>query len=134
MACTHPAPDFESELIATEKAFCKAAYEEGIGTAFLKFANDEAVILRNRALPIVGRDSLSKHFGGAGKDQVELWWKPTKAQASKEGDLGYTYGEYKVITKDSARTVINSGNYFTIWERNEAGEWKWVLDGGTENQ
>jgi len=52
------------------------------------------------------------------------WW-PTWAGISKSGDLGFTSG---AVVVGGQRT----GQYFTVWQRQADGGWKWVYDGGTE--
>ncbi len=55
-----------------------------------------------------------------------LSWTPTKAEAAKDGTLGYTYGDYEA--KNGAS--VSHGLYVTVWRR-ENGRWKVVLDLGS---
>ena len=42
-------------------------------------------------------------------------------------DLGYTYGTYESRSKDTAKALIEKGNYLRIWKKHK-GTWKVVLD------
>jgi ketosteroid isomerase-like protein len=53
-------------------------------------------------------------------------WEPYKAEASSSGDLGYTLGNWKLVTPDTTYY----GNYYTAWKKGKDGTWKWVVDGG----
>ena len=52
---------WKDEIIATEKAFAKMAMTKGIPQAFIAYAADDAVLLRNNKL-IIGKDSLRASF------------------------------------------------------------------------
>ena len=52
--------------------------------------------------------------------------RPPKQKFSKDGTLGYTYGDYEAKEGVS----ISRGMYVTAWRR-ENGRWKVVLDLGS---
>ena len=59
---------------------------------------------------------------------IHLTWKPDGGEIATSGDLGFTYGIYKLEMKD---TVLK-GTYVSIWKKQTDGKWKFVLDSGNE--
>jgi ketosteroid isomerase-like protein len=56
-----------------------------------------------------------------------LWtWEPAFADASVSGDLGYTYGTYKIEANASTSKTAETGNYLRIWK--QSGGWKVIFD------
>ncbi len=51
----------QNEILQTEKAFEKMAYEKGLAEAFYFFADDEAVILRGNDSLIKGKKSIRNY-------------------------------------------------------------------------
>jgi ketosteroid isomerase-like protein len=109
------------QIVERERAFSKLAGEAGIKAAFLEFIADDGVIFT--PVPIVGRASLASGPDGQGI----LSWTPAFAGMSRSMDLGFTTGPY--AWKDA--TVVQTGQYLTIWRRQPNGEWRFVLDRGT---
>lgn len=60
---------------------------------------------------------------------LELVWGPNGAVVSKSGDLGYSYGWYKLTTVDEkgAKSVSN-GKYLTAMRKQANGEWRPLAD------
>lgn len=126
------APDLSlqaaAEIAAAETAFANMAKEEGVPAAFLAFAADDAVLMRNNSL-IEGHDAMRAYFEKSTLDSVQLSWTPDKVVASKSGDLGYTYGKYQFSAVDTSGQVIRSeGIFHTVWQRQADGAWKFVWD------
>jgi lysophospholipase L1-like esterase/ketosteroid isomerase-like protein len=120
---------WKKEIIAVEKAFCDLAARKGIRHAFLTFAADDAVLMRNDKLT-VGKEALRTYFGKAtGSDTESLVWAPDFVDVSDAGDLAYTYGSYTYSSKDSAgQPVVRKGIFHTVWKRQPDGSWKFVWD------
>ena len=55
-----------------------------------------------------------------------LTWNPGGGEIATSDNLGYTYGIYKLATKDT----IFRGTYVSIWKKQKDGKWKFVLDSG----
>ena len=121
------------QLLDVDMAFSKMSGEKGAKEAFLFYASDSVVKLRNKEFPIIGKNALKQMFDGdADAKNTSLTWEPVKAEISTSGDLGYTYGNYKLRLDDSLTTDTKAfyGNYITIWKKQADGSWKYVLDGG----
>ena len=89
------------------------------------FAEDASIIHDGQT--VTGKTSLRTFYQPvfANKD-FSLTWSPTHAEASRDGTLGYTFGEYE------ARNGATSsrGTYTTVWRKID-GRWKVVLDLGS---
>ena len=107
-----------SAVIATELAFARAAREQGQWTAFRQFATDNALL-----------------FGTNGAFEAQPWlkkqadpaqavvWQPFAVWSSCDGSLAATSGGYR--EPEGA-----TGNFYTVWERQDNGTYKWIFDFG----
>jgi ketosteroid isomerase-like protein len=121
---------WKTEIIETEKAFADMAKKEGIPKAFLAYAAEDAVLMRNNTL-ISGKNAIKNSFGNQdpGAGNVELTWEPDFVDVSRSGDLGYTYGSYTYSFTDTSGAVkLDSGIFHTVWKRQANGEWRFVWD------
>ena len=118
----------KSELFAVEKQFCAMAQSYGVQKAFLYFAADSAVILRHSNV-LKGKDAIRKQYESFPRKGAILEWTPDFADVSSSGDLGYTYGKYKLTSTDSLGHVTqNEGVFHTVWKRQADGLWRFVWD------
>ncbi|TWI88842.1 hypothetical protein LX66_2929 [Chitinophaga japonensis] len=130
-ACNTPVtPDREDArqaVLRADTAFSGLSQAKGFRYAFLAYADSTTVLLRDHHYPIIGREALQfiEHMNDSG---VTLTWEPSFAAVAASADLGYTYGTYTFAARD---TTIR-GTYVTIWKKDGAGNWRFVLDTGNE--
>ena len=121
---------WKSEIVEAEMNFSAMAAEKGISEAFISYAAEDAVLMRNNKL-VVGKQDLIAYLENQPvnvKDE-RLSWKPDYADVSSSGDLGYTYGQFIYSYTDSTgSTVENKGVFHTVWKRQADGSWKFVWD------
>jgi ketosteroid isomerase-like protein len=82
-----------------------------------------------------GHDQIRTHMTTTFGDTARiLAWRPTTADVSNDGTLGYTIGTYNyhVRGRDSAATA-STGHYLTVWRRQADGSWKVLADIGTQH-
>jgi ketosteroid isomerase-like protein len=117
----------KAELLSADTAFCTRAANDGVLQAFLSVATGDTKLLSQTGK---GFDAVRSGF----KDfppTATLTWKPSQAEASSAGDLGYTWGRYEYRDRAAdGKPVVETGTYVTIWRRQADGSWKVVLDGG----
>ena len=113
------------EIVQADKDMNILASKEGFYKALLAYADDSVVKPQEGQLPVIGKSSLEK-FWGDKPDTKEISWEPYKAEAARSGDLGYTLGNWKLVSKDTTMY----GNYYTIWKKQPNGKWKFTVDGG----
>ena len=89
------------------------------------FADDASIIHDGQT--VTGKDALRAFYQPvfANKD-FSLTWSPTHAEASRDGTLWYTFGEYEARNG----TAISHGMYTTVWRKVD-GHWKVILDLGS---
>lgn len=122
--------NWKAEIVATEKEFAEMAAKEGIAKAFLSYAANDAVLMRNDSL-IIGKEAIRISFEGnvTNPGQVTLTWEPDFVDVSKSGDLGYTYGKYEYTVIDSlGNKKAAEGIFHTVWKRQADGKWRFVWD------
>jgi ketosteroid isomerase-like protein len=119
---------YKADLLSADNAFCARAAKDGILEAFMGVATADTKLLSESGK---GFDAVKSGFQDM-PATATLTWKPSQAEVSLGGDLGYTWGryEYRDRTADG-KPVIETGTYVTIWRRQSDGSWKVVLDGGT---
>lgn len=112
-----------NEILAVDLAFSDMSRQVGMKKAFLQFMDNEGTLLRPDRMPVVGADAIDL-LSVLSDTAYTLSWKPMKAEISKSGELGYSYGIYELILPD---TTLN-GTYVNIWKKENDGEWKFVLN------
>lgn len=108
-------------LMGRDRDFSQASAKQGSVPAFTKYAAAEIRLFRNKHLPFTGKHEIAAALEGS---NGVLSWQPEAADASRSGDLGFTYGRYEVKT-DGALTA--KGNYMRFWKKQD-GVWRIVID------
>ncbi|MCX2718594.1 YybH family protein [Lentiprolixibacter aurantiacus] len=121
---------WKKEILEAERAFAAMAKAEGIPEAFLAYAADSAVLMRNNSL-VIGRGQMTEYFEKQSKSSAEmsLSWEPDFIDVSSSGDMGYTYGKFTFTMTDSTGVKQEGkGIFHTVWKRQQDGSWKFVWD------
>ena len=117
---------WKKEILESEENFAKVVQEEGIHNAFVAYAADDAVLMRNNTV-IKGKKAIDEHYKGV--DTKSLTWTADFIEISSSGDLGYTYGTYHYTFNDSlGNEQVDTGIFHTVWKRQSDGSWKFVWD------
>ena len=115
-------------MFAADEAFNQATQERGIDGWLDFFATDGRMLVNGDE--IVGEDSIRaamEPFLASNR----LEWRPSRAVARSESDLADTVGVYRTTLRDNPDSVVATGSYVTIWERQGDGSWKVSLDTGS---
>ena len=114
----------QAQLRARDSELSKLSATRDAQTAFESFASPEVRVFRDEKLPFIGKTAGLT----AVPANTSTWtWEPTFADVSRSGDLGYTYGTYRIASKDAPAKNIESGNYYRIWKKQD-GKWFVVAD------
>ena len=113
------------EIIKADEAFSALSKKSGMKRAFIEYIADEGILLRPNHPPIIGANAID-FLSQANDSSYTLTWSPGGAEIAISGEMGYTYGIYKLETKD---TVLR-GTYVSIWKKQKDGQWKFILDSG----
>ncbi|MBZ0199385.1 MAG: hypothetical protein K8H86_05930 [Ignavibacteriaceae bacterium] len=117
---------YTEEIKEADINFSTLSEKEGTATAFIKYAGDDVVMLRDKKFPLLGKKELEDYYNARPDDGSKLTWYPLKAEAAESGEIGYSFGNWEYKTHDTTFY----GNYVSVWKRNVNGEWKYILDGG----
>jgi ketosteroid isomerase-like protein len=116
-----------NEMQQTDVEFAEMAFEKGYRKAFMEYMEDDAVLLRDNHLPIIGADAV-QYVSSIDDTSFTVNWDPQGGDVSGSGDMGFTYGVYEIRTE----TERQKGTYVTIWRKQKDGRWKYVLDAGAQ--
>ena len=104
------------EVIAAERAFADYTREHGMRSGFLAFVAPDGWGFDPAPTPArPGLEALPE----AATEGPPLHWWPQFAGVANSGDLGFTTGGATIPVR-----------YFTVWQRQVDGTWRWVYDGG----
>jgi ketosteroid isomerase-like protein len=112
-----------AQILNAEKDFAQHSIDRGAVTAFLLHAATDVRLFRENHEPFIGRKAAA---GALTPLTVEWSWEATFVDVSKSGDLGYSYGTYRLRDKASAK-AIEEGNFARVWKRIN-GAWRVVID------
>jgi len=122
----------KESLKTADREFSELSQKKGMVEAFLSYADNDAVLLRDYTMPIVGINAI-KAFISEGNNDFTLVWEPLFADISSSLDMGYTYGTYILTYLDGDNKEQQAkGTYLTVWKKDKSGNWKWVLDNGNQ--
>jgi len=108
-------------LLVLEERFSRDCVVNSARTAFNLYLADDARMLRENAAPAIGKPAATALLPEAGR---LLEWKPTMADISASGDLGYTYGAFEL---NSRGVTLQRGSYVRVWKK-QGGKWRVVFD------
>ena len=114
-------------MIQVEKNFAMYSVLHGTKDAFLKFADTTATLF-SKGEPIHAHQLWQSRENRPGV----LNWRPRYAEIAASGDFGYTCGPWTFQSQTTADPVAANGYFFTVWRKNKEGEWKFILDVGTD--
>lgn len=118
--------EWQQQILKTEENFEKMIALQGIHDAFVAFADPNATLIRSGKL-LEGSAAIDSFLKN--ENSKSLRWKADVVEVSKAGDLGFTYGKYRFIDKDSLGNQKKTiGTYSTVWKRQKDGHWKYILD------
>ncbi|MEZ5955300.1 MAG: hypothetical protein R3C13_13475 [Hyphomonas sp.] len=111
-------------IVAAERAFAAYGYASGVKTSFTSYAAPDAIMFAPDPVNVHDYFSVQPDAPPDPARPHLVWW-PLWAGISRSGDLGFTSGPYGF-------DEVRRGWYFTIWQKQPDGLWKWVLDAGVD--
>ncbi len=111
----------------TDVDFAQMAEDKGFRKAFMEYMEEDAILLRDNHMPIIGADAV-QYISSINDSSFTISWEPEGGDVAEAGDMGYTFGLYQLKTE----TGEQRGTYITIWRKQKDGKWKYVLDAGTQ--
>ena len=121
--------DTEKQLLQADRDFNKATQEKRLD-GWMQYWDDNGVL--DRGQPVVGKDAVRKELTAQwAEPSFQLTWEPTSAHMFPNGRKGFTHGTWVMnVNGPDGKPMKVTGQYLTIWQKNKAGEWKIIWDGG----
>lgn len=113
----------KKQLVDNELAFARLAANTSIKAAFDAYLSPQGILFR-ADMPVNG---LSLNAGRTAVPTEKLRWYPEYALVTRSGDMGFTSGPYWYSLRDS---IMGTGYFFSIWEKNAQQVYKLALDAG----
>lgn len=127
--------DIEHEkmaLMQADRDFAKTSVELGATEAFNMFLDTNALKLPPGQRPIRGKDNIYQQMQTSAGSYT-MSWEPRESDVAASGDLGYTWGIYKITVKNkNGRDTEIHGKYLNIWKKQPDGTWKVLVDIGNQ--
>jgi ketosteroid isomerase-like protein len=112
-------------LLQRDREFAKQSMARG-HLAWEEFMAPNAAKPANGGRMLIGPQEIGENMMAAFASGFTLSWEPTRAEISRGGKLGYTWGRYRAVVSGKAR----EGTYMTVWEKQQNGTWKVLFDTG----
>jgi ketosteroid isomerase-like protein len=117
-------------LLKTDRDFAAAAQTRGVEAWVENWAGN-GVHPDGSTGVAVGKDGIRKQMGPQyATPGFSLTWSPSRAEISRGGNVGTTWGRYKATGIKDGKKVVRAGDYVTVWQKEEDGSWKVVFDTG----
>ena len=107
--------------IDAERAFARDAITEGTWTAFLKWADDEAIVFTPQP------SKAHEVFKELENPPIPIIWWPGRSYVSCDGEVAINTGPW---VHEEGRQI---GFFTTVWVK-KGGKWRWVYDGGNTTE
>jgi ketosteroid isomerase-like protein len=123
---------YRASLADAETSFSNEAQKIGIGAAFQKYGDPEAINLGGPDVPtwLIGNVAVGNGVGaGAPADSSPVSWGPERTIIAASGDFGVTIG-YIVQNKPGPDGKARAPQpFFTIWKRDSpSGKWLYIAE------
>ena len=128
-----PAPDTRAEdeaaIRQADLAWSKVAEAKQVDAHNEYFLEDAVVLAPNEPM-VTGKEAIREMVGGMfAMPGFGIKWQPTKVEAARSGDLGYSVGTYELSMNDpKGKPMMDRGKYATVWKKQADGSWKVAVD------
>lgn len=119
--------DAFADMVAAERAFAADALARNIRDAFIASAAEDGMIFSS------GPHNAKAFWTSKQPNKTRLEWAPEAGEVAASGDLGYTYGPWR-LTPEGADKPAGFGHFFTVWQKQPDGTWRWLADKGITHE
>jgi ketosteroid isomerase-like protein len=120
------------KLLQTDREFAAASLTHGAAEAFRMYLHENATMFTAGRNPVRGRDTIFEVMK-PGSESIVLQWAPRAGEVSASGDMGWTWGEYVVISDEGGNETRTYGKYVNVWKKVNGGAWKVIADIGNDS-
>jgi len=129
-ASTAMASDSTEALLKIDRDFAREAQTLRV-EAWVKYFADNGIRQMGDGV-VTGKEGIRRQMSVPySNPDFNLEWEPVRAELSRGGRLGYTWGRFKSTRKGpDGKVVTRRGSYITIWEKQKDGSWRVLFDTG----
>jgi len=124
-----PAPDTsaadEAAIREADVAWSKFAEAKQLDGHIGYFLEDAVLLTSNEPI-LAGKEAIRKMVVDMyAMPGFAVKWQPTKVEAARSGDFGYSLGTYELSMNDPKGTpMMDRGKYVAVWKKQADGSWK----------
>jgi len=122
-------PSATEQLLAVDRDFAAYAATHGTAAAFRQFMEPTDSRAFEGGEPARGAEAIFRAHGGDAPERAKLTWSPDEAFSGRAGDMGVTWGHWRLVPLDPAQKPL-AGHYVTVWRKDAEGRWKGLIDIG----
>ncbi len=121
-------------VMQADRDFAALAAEAGVETAFATWMDSaDGRLVRGTATPTLGEAQIRALFANV-PDGTLLHWEPLEGLAGSGDDFGVTWGIWELHPDgDRSTPPAGRGTYVTVWHLDADGNWRGLLDMGTDD-
>jgi len=119
-------------IFEAERAFAKRCGEVGIRASFTEFFADDGIAFFPQ--PVKYKEAVKDRPTPPNPLAYSLVWEPVYGDVSAAGDLGYDTGPSVFSDPANPNNPPRYGFFFSVWKKQADGNWKVVLDLGTDTK
>jgi ketosteroid isomerase-like protein len=125
--CHSPADTAQAELLLkADQDFAAMAQKSGAPAAYAAFLSPDAVELPPDTQAVAGIAAISDRQRKLAPNRLQ--WRPQRAEAARDGSVGWTWGEWTLAPPADSALPLRRGKYMHTWRRQPNGSWKVVVD------
>jgi ketosteroid isomerase-like protein len=113
-----------ASLANAEFAFASHSVATNMKEAFLAVFTDDGYLLQPG--PVNAKEATSRNP----VPPIELNWRPAYVHVAASGDLGYSTGPARILSKTDPARPPRWTNFVSIWKRDAGGPWRLHVDLG----
>ena len=120
---------WKNEIVQAEMNFSAMAAEKGIPEAFISYAAEDAVLMRNNRL-VVGKQDLIAYLENQPSKAMDekLSWKPDFVDVSASGIWAIPMATSTIHIKIHWLHRRKQRFFHTVWKKQDDGSWKFLWE------
>ncbi|QIX61190.1 hypothetical protein HER32_08345 [Hymenobacter sp. BT18] len=112
------------QMVAAEVAFAAYGSQHSVQDAFSRYLST-AWMFGGGAF-----QTGAALYGNQPEQPGRILWRPTYADISASGDLGFTTGPWELRPGGANEKPVAFGDFVTVWQKGSNGTWQAIYDGG----
>ncbi|SDB51322.1 Ketosteroid isomerase homolog [Flavobacteriaceae bacterium MAR_2010_188] len=137
ISCSQEKVDTEKEgqkLMELSREWSKSAATDDIDKT-VSYWSDDAIFISSGQPTLNGKQNIRQMVEGMSKvPGFTISWEPISVSVSESGHMAYMIEKNTMTINDSiGNPITTTSRAVTIWKKNKNGEWKNVVEIGTDD-